>query len=165
MKTKHVYLANDLRIASAAIAAARGCGVEEPDIALIARSDLEMERIPENFRNASTDFVPAMLKGAVGGGSAGLLAGLVAVAIPALGVTLAGAAAIALVGAAAGTWSAGLMGSALPDPIRRKFEDEIAAGRILVVIDAAEADHPAVQAAMIQAGTTPLPFEESSAMT
>lgn len=165
MKTKHVYLANDLRIASAAIAAARGGGVEEQDIALIARSDLEMERIPENFRNASTDFVPAMLKGAVGGGSAGLLAGLVAVAIPALGVTLAGAAAIALVGAAAGTWSAGLMGSALPDPIRRKFEDEIAAGRILVVVDALAEDHPRIEAAMVQAGAVCLPFEESSAMT
>jgi hypothetical protein len=165
MKTKHVYLAQDLAAASVAVARVRAAGVDEPDIALVARADLEIQELPERYRNASTDFVPAMLKGALAGGSAGLLAGLVAVAIPGLGVTLAGAAAIAAVGAAAGTWSSGLMGSALPDPVRRRFEDQIAAGRILVVIDAPDADHAGIAAALEAVGVVRLPFEESSAMT
>lgn len=165
MKTKYVYLAQDMTTAVAAVEAARRHGVDDHDIALIARADIEMERVPEDLRNASTDFVPAALKGALGGGTAGLLAGLVAVVVPGLGVTLAGAAAIALVGAAAGTWSAGLVGSALPDPVRRRFEQEIAEGRILVAIDAIEADHEKLQPALMQAGAVPLPFQESSAMT
>lgn len=165
MKTKHVYLAHDLGAATDAVARARAVGVDDQDIALIARADLEMQELPEKYRNASTDFVPAALKGALGGGTAGLLAGLVAVAIPGLGVTLAGAAAIAAVGAAAGTWSSGLMGSALPDPVRRQFEDEIAAGRILVAIDADDDAHPRIEAALAGGGVRKLPFEESSAMT
>jgi hypothetical protein len=165
MKTKHVYLAQDLATATEAVACVRAQGVDEHDIALIARADLEMEQLPEKYRNASTDFVPAAIKGALGGGTAGLVAGLIAVAIPGLGVTLAGAAAIAAVGAVAGTWSSSLMGSALPDPVRRQFEDEIAAGRILVAIDAVEADHPRIEAALADRGVPRLPFEESSAMT
>ena len=165
MKTKHVYLVRDVAMAQAAVTRARALGVDEHDIALIARADLEMEELPEQYRNASTDFVPAALKGALTGGSAGLVAGLIAVAIPGLGVTLAGAAAIAAVGAAAGTWSSGLMGSALPDPVRRRFEDEIAAGRILVTIDAPDADHARIGVGLADVGATPLPFEESSAMT
>ena len=165
MKKKHVYLTDDLAEARAAIDAARRAGTLDDDIALVARNDIEMELIPEDRRNASTDFVPAAIKGALGGGTAGLVAGLIAVAIPGLGVTLAGAAAIAAVGAVAGTWSSSLMGSALPDPVRRQFEDEIAAGRILVAIDAVEADHPRIEAALADRGVPRLPFEESSAMT
>lgn len=165
MKTKHVYLARDLATATDAVARVRAEGVDPHDIALIARADLEMEQLPEQYRNASTDFMPAALKGAIGGGTAGLVAGLIAVAIPGLGVTLAGAAAIAAVGAAAGTWSSSLMGSALPDPVRRQFEAEIAAGRILVAIDAADADHPRIESALAAAGVSRLPFEEASAMT
>lgn len=165
MKKKHVYLTDDLAEARTAIDAARRAGTLDDDIALVARNDIEMELIPEDRRNASTDFVPAALKGAVGGGAVGLVAGLIAAAIPPLGVTLAGAAALAAVGAAAGTWSSALMGSALPDPIRRRFEEEIAAGRILVVVDVAEENLAQVDAAVQAAGAELLPFEESSAMT
>jgi hypothetical protein len=165
MKKKHVYLTDSLEEAREAIAAARRGGAADDDISLVARSDIEMEVLPDSRRNASTDFVPAALKGAVAGGGAGLIAGLIAVAIPPLGVTLAGAAAIAAVGAAAGTWSSALVGSSLPDPIRRRFEDEIKAGRILVVVDAAEESMALVDAAVQATGATLLPFEESSAMT
>jgi hypothetical protein len=165
MKKKHVYLTDDLAEARAAVAAARHAGVLDDDIALVARNDIEMEIIPEDRRNASTDFVPAALKGALGGGAVGLVAGLVAAAIPPLGVTLAGAAALAAVGALGGTWSSALMGSALPDPIRRRFEDEIAAGRILVVVDASDESIALIDASVTATGAELLPFEEPSAMT
>ena len=165
MKRKHVYLTDDLSQARAAVTAARRAGATDEDIALVARNDIEMEVIPEDRRNASTDFVPAALKGTVGGGTVGLVAGLIAAAIPPLGVTLAGAAAIAAVGAVAGTWSSALMGSALPDPVRRRFEDEIAAGRILVVVDIADESLTLVDTAVLATGAELLPFEEPSAMT
>ena len=80
-------------------------------------------------------------------------------------LTLAGAAAITAVGAAAGTWSAALMGSALPDPVRQKFEDEVKAGRVLVVVDATDDEHAKIEPLLAQAGTRRLAFEESSQMT
>lgn len=165
MKIKHVHLVNDLATAAKAVATARAAGAQEDDIALIARSDVEMERIPDDFRTSNTDFAPAALKGLFGGGAAGLVAGLVAMAIPGLGVTLAGAAAITAVGAATGTWSSSLIGASLPDPVRQRFEDEIESGRILVVVDASEDDQPRIDAALEKIGATPLPFEESTALS
>ncbi|MAL03806.1 MAG: hypothetical protein CL625_05980, partial [Arenimonas sp.] len=86
MKSKHVFLAPDVDVAASAVGVLRQAGVADEDIALIARSDLEMEVIPEKFRESRTDFMPAAAKGALGGGATGLVAGLIAVAIPGLGV-------------------------------------------------------------------------------
>ena len=123
-----------------------------------------MSDISDDYRNASTDFMPAALRGAIGGGSAGMLAGLIGVAVPAIGITIVGAAAIALIGAATGAWTSALAGSALPDPIRRRFEEEIEAGRILLVVDTTEADHPGIHQKLIAAGADPMAFTEPTAM-
>ena len=42
-----------------------------------------------------------------------------------------------------GTWVSALLGSTVDDPVRRKFEGEIKAGRILVVLDAEDPQLPA----------------------
>ncbi|KFN50173.1 hypothetical protein [Arenimonas composti] len=165
MKRKHVYLTDDLEQAREAISAARRAGVLDDDIVLIARNDIEMEVLPENRRSADTDFQPAAVKGAMTGGSVGIVAGLVAMVIPPLGVTVAGAAAIAALGAVTGTWASSLIGSALPDPIRRRFDDEIQAGRILVVVDIPDESLALVDAEVQRTGASQLPFEEPSAMT
>ena len=96
---------------------------------------------------------------------AGLLAGLIALAIPSFGMTFGGIALLTLIGALVGAWSAALAGSALPNPVRRAFGKEIDAGRILVVIDAAKDKLPAVEAAIAAAGAAQLPFDMPSAMT
>lgn len=165
MKRKHVYLTDDLPQARAAVTAARRAGATDDDIALVARNDIEMEVLPDSRRNASTDFMPASVKGALTGGGVGAVAGLVAMAIPPLGVTIAGAAAIAAIGAVTGTWSSALIGSALPDPVRRRFDEEIQAGRILVVVDMPDESLALVDAQVQATGAVLLPFEEASAMT
>lgn len=165
MKHRRVFSAPDLVVAREAIAAARAARVPDDGIALIARSDIELEQIPSNRLDASQDTIPAALRGAIGGGTAGLLAGLVAVAIPPLGVTIGGAALLASIGALVGTWSSALMGSAIPNPVRRRFEEEIEQGRILIVIDADEALLPAAEAAIARAGAEPRPFDAPSALT
>jgi hypothetical protein len=63
-----------------------------------------------------------------------------------------------------GTWSSALVGASLPDPIRQKFEDEIKAGNILVVIDAEPELLARAEPAMVAAGATPLPYEATSAL-
>lgn len=147
------------------MAAARHAGLDDHDLALIARSDIELEGIPDRRKLAATDFVPAALRGAATGGAVGLLGGVVAVAFPPLGVTLAGAAALALGGAAVGSWTAALIGTTVEDPVRRKFEDEIEAGRILLVIDGKDPALSAADAAVIATGARALPFQTPSTLS
>ena len=164
MKTRHVFITPDLDTAQAAMAAARGAGVDDHNLLLVARSDIELESVPDDRQEADTDMFPAAMRGIGYGGATGLLAGLVAFAIPPLGITLAGAAAIGVVGAMVGCWSSALVGASLPDPIRRKFEGEIQAGNILLVVDG-EANVLAVaEPAILRAGARALPYEATSAL-
>jgi hypothetical protein len=165
MKTRHVFSTPDLDSAKAAMQAARAAGIPEADISLIARSDIELEAVPEQHKEAASDFYPAALRGVIGGGATGLLAGLVAVAIPPVGITLAGVAGLTLAGALTGGWASALVGASVPDPVRRKFEGEIEAGRILVVLDADKELLARAEPALTRAGATPLPFDQPTALT
>ena len=165
MKLRHVFSTPDLPTAQRALEAARDGGVLDDDILLVARSDIEVESIPDERKEADTDLMPAAARGAGYGAGAGLLAGLVAVAIPPLGVTMAGAAAATVAGAVVGCWASALMGSALPDPIRRKFHDQIDAGNILVVVDADKDLLTRVEPRVVAAGATTLPYETSKTMS
>ena len=149
MKIRHVFSVADVASARQAMQAARQAGLADDDLSLIARADIELEEIPDKRKLASTDFMPAAMRGAATGGTAGLLAGLVAMVFPPLGVTLAGAALLTLGGAALGTWTAALVGSTVEDPVRRRFEEEIEAGRILLVADGEDPALSAASAAII----------------
>lgn len=163
MKTRHVYSTLNVADAQRALQAARGAGVENDDLSLIARGDIELENIPDERKEAKTDFMPAIARGAAGGGAAGLLAGLIAVAVPPLGITLAGVGVMTLAGALVGSWSSALVGASVPDPVRRRFEEEIAAGRILLVLDAEEPALARADEAIRATGAAPLPYEATSA--
>lgn len=165
MKMRHVFSTPDLDTAQAAMNAAREAGVHDDDILLIARSDIELESIPDERREADTDLMPAAVRGAGYGAGAGLLAGLVAVVVTPIGLTLAGAAAATAAGALLGGWASALVGSSLPDPIRQKFHDEIEAGNILVVIDGPKDLLTAAEPGIVRSGAMPLPFEASKAMS
>lgn len=165
MKSRHVFSVPDLASAQAAMQAARDAGLKDDDLSLVARSDIELDSIPDHRKEADTDFKPAAMRGAAAGGATGLLAGLAAVAFPPLGVTLAGAALMTLGGALVGTWAGALVGSTVEDPLRRQFEEEIQAGRILLVIDTDEQTRPAAEAAIRAHGGTSLGFDAPTAMT
>ena len=64
-----------------------------------------------------------------------------------------------------GGWSSALMGSALPDPVRQQFDDEISAGRILVLVDADDDAQARVTAALAALGVQRLDYEAPTAMT
>ncbi|WP_201312674.1 hypothetical protein [Dyella sp. EPa41] len=165
MKMRHVFSVPDIQAAGVAMEVARDCGVADRDISLIARSDIELEAIPCERKVVDGDFYPAAIRGVLGGAATGLLGGLVAIAIPPLGFTFAGAAAMTLGGAAVGGWATALAGSAVEDPVRRKFHDEIAQGRILVVLDAPRDLLERVEPSMTHIGAKPLPFDKPTLMT
>ncbi len=164
MKVRHVFATPDVAVAYRAVAAARDAGVADADVSLVARSDIQLDEIPSDRLDATADTVPAALRGAGTGGAIGLVAGLVAVAIPPIGITVAGAGLMALIGAAVGGWSSALVGASVPNSVRRQFEEEIDAGRVLVVVDDEETRAPTVRAALEGVGARQLAFEEPSAL-
>lgn len=163
MKQRRVYSTPDVHAAREAVRAAHQAGLDDDCISLVARSDIELDSIPDRHKEADTDFVPAAIRGAGWGGAAGLLAGLAAVVATPLGLTIAGAAVTGLMGALIGGWASALAGSTLPDPVRQKFDDEIKAGRILVVLDAEDERLGPLDAALRAVGAEPLPFEATTA--
>jgi hypothetical protein len=163
MKTRLVFSTPDLAVARSAMEAARRAGIADEDVLLIARSDIELDEIPDQRKEADSDFMPAAARGIALGGVLGAVGGLIAVVTP-IGVTLLGAAAIAAAGAAVGGWASALVGAGLPDPIRQKFEGEIEAGRILVVIDGEGEALLRAREALAAAGASALPFEGLSAL-
>jgi hypothetical protein len=165
IRQRRVYRTSDLLQAQAAVDTLRSLGVADDCISLVARSDIELQSIPNRHKEADTDLIPAAVRGAGIGGATGLLAGLAATVIAPLGITLAGAAVVGAVGALVGTWSSALMGSALPDPVRQRFDDEIAAGRILVLVDAEPPEHDRLRTPLTHLGAVELDYEAPSAMT
>lgn len=164
MKTRHVFSTPDVHTARMVVDAALDAGINRECLSIVARSDIELDEIPDEFKEADSDFIPAALRGAASGSVAGLLAGLVAVVATPIGVTLAGAAAVAAGGAVLGGWASSMVGGALPDPVRAKFDDEIKAGRVLLIIDAGKDVLARIEPVLEQAGATHLPFEATTAL-
>jgi hypothetical protein len=165
MKIRCVFSTSDLHAAQSAMAAARRAGVPDHDISLIARHDIELGCVPEHLMAGRDDFYPAAVRGIACGGGTGVLLGLLAIAFPPLGVTLAGAGVMALAGAGVGCWTGALVGTVVPDVIHRKFKDEISAGRILVVIDGNKEMLALAEPAVAQTGATHLPFHAHTVLT
>ena len=161
---RYIYAYDTSASARAAVEQLVAHGVDEEKISLIARTDIQLEKIPDRFLDARTDFAPAIARGAAVGGTTGLFAGIVAMAIPALGIAIGGPALIAFLagGALLGAWSSALVGSSVPDAVRRKFEDEIAGGRTLLVVDVTQQEQPVIAELMSAASDHHLLWQSDS---
>jgi hypothetical protein len=165
MKTRHVFTTRDVAAAEAAVGALRQAGISDDDISLIAKHAIENDSIPDGLQETGGDFSRGGLKGLAFGGGSGLVFGLAALAVPALGLTLIGVAAMTFAGAAVGGWTGMLTGTAEPDPVRRKFEDEIAAGHVLLVVDGDDELLARADAALSKVDATRLPFNSPTVLT
>lgn len=94
-----------------------------------------------------------------------MLVGLVALTVAPLGLTLAGVAAMTVAGAAVGSWAGMLTGASEPDAVRRTFDDEIAAGHLLIVVDGEGDILATADVTLGQAGIRRLPFDTPTAMS
>ena len=161
MKKRHVFSTDDIHAARSAVDGARRAGITDDNISLVARHDIENLQIPDDLQDIRGDFNRGGLKGLLAGGSSGLLMGLVAIAVPSFGVTLAGAVAMTTIGAAVGGWTGMLTGAAEPGPVRRKFEDEIAAGHVLIAIDGEKDELAKAEAVLKDLGAVVIPLTVS----
>ena len=140
---KIVYSVETDRVARRAVSELLRAGIGKDCIGLAARSDIELEKLPDRYAEETTDFSDGLKRGAALGGTVGLVAGLIAAAIPTMGITLVGAPLIAAVAAAVGGWSGAVFGSALPSELRRDYEGEVQAGRVLLTVDVHDDDQRA----------------------
>jgi len=89
MKTRRVFSAPDIGTAEAALHVALHMGIQPDHAALVGRPEIEMTQMPDDEKEGSpTDFMPAAMRGLIGGGVVGLVVGLLAMAIPAVGIPL-----------------------------------------------------------------------------
>ena len=110
--------------------------VEERHMHIIAKEGTSLGELPEASLLQKSDFIPATEKGLALGGTTGLLAGLVAMAVP--GVVIAGGAILlmsSLAGAGMGAWLGGMIGLDADNTRHKKFLDAINEGHILMLID------------------------------
>ena len=111
--------------------------IEERHIHVIAKPGTPLEDLPEANLLQKSDFIPAVEHGLALGGSAGILAGLVAIALPATVPVIAGGVLLAttLAGAGVGAWAGGMVGMSYDSSRIKQFEDAIEAGKLLVLAD------------------------------
>jgi hypothetical protein len=111
--------------------------VEVGHMHVVARDGTPMGDLPEASILQKTDLIEATERGLAVGGTTGLLAGLMAVSFPPAGMILGGGmiAAAAFAGAGFGAWASGLIGVNLPNREIKQFEEAIAAGSVLMMVD------------------------------
>ena len=143
---RQIYAFDTPHAARAAIHLLHECNVGDHAISLIANSNIELEAVPRRYRDASTDFVPALGRGVAVGAAIGLCAGIIALVMASSGFGASAAVLLGSVigGALIGAWTSALTGASVPDQIRRKYADELASGRILLVVTARHADTAAL---------------------
>jgi len=110
--------------------------IEERHIHVLAKRGTPMENLPEATCLQKTDCIPALEQGLALGGLTGILAGLVAVALPG-GLVLAGGAVlgISLAGAGVGALLSSMIGSSIGDRRIRQFEEAMEEGAFLMMVD------------------------------
>lgn len=154
MKNRRVFSAPSVVVAEAALRQALAAGIEPEHASLVGRSEIEMAQVPdEEKEGAPTDFKPAVLRGLVGGALLGLVLGLIAMWVPAVGFHAGGVVVCVVVGGCVGMWAASLAGSAVPSEVRRDYSRQIEAGQVLLVIE--DADEARLERASVTVLATP----------
>jgi hypothetical protein len=110
--------------------------IEERHIHVLAKRGTPLEDLPEATFLQKTDFIPALEQGLALGGATGLLAGLVAIALP-TGLVLGGGAlfAITLAGAGVGALMSSMVGSSIGNRRIEQFQEAMERGEFLLMVD------------------------------
>jgi hypothetical protein len=111
--------------------------IEERHLHVLARRGTVMDDLPEASFMQKSDFVPAVERGLALGGATGMLAGLVAIALPGAPLVIAGGVLLAssLAGAGVGAWLGGMVGLNVGNTRLKQFADAIESGALLVMAD------------------------------
>jgi hypothetical protein len=111
--------------------------VEDRNMHFLARRGTDLGDLHEASFLQKTDTVHGAFVGMVLGGAMGVVIGLALVHFPPGGMSLQLVAVLvaALVGAGLGMWVAAMLGLQVPNSRLRNFEEDIGAGKILLMLD------------------------------
>lgn len=111
--------------------------IDDGHIHVLARDGVPLEGLHEASILQKTDIVHGAETGLAIGGAIGIAAGLVALLFPPAGVSLELVTILvtAMIGAAFGAWVSSMIASSVPNSRLRTFEDAIATGRVLMMVD------------------------------
>ncbi|GGB96111.1 hypothetical protein GCM10011352_22770 [Marinobacterium zhoushanense] len=133
------FLVPGIESASKIVNELRDANIEEKQIYVVGKDHhlLEEAHLHEAGLAQSSDLIPALERGAILGGSAGLLAGVLAVTFPPAGLALGGGAllGLGLFGAGFGAWASAMIGVSAGTPQLDELAQEIESGQLLMMID------------------------------
>jgi len=131
-----LFLSADVAHARQVVDDLKRNGILEEHIYVLARYGTDLEDLPDEGPQGD-DFLPAYKRGLGLGGTAGVLAGLAALAFPPAGIVVGGGLVVlaGLWGAGIGAMLTGIAGGAFPNSRLASFEAAIEAGKILVSAD------------------------------
>jgi hypothetical protein len=137
MRRRLYFLLPDVATAKQVVNELLLARIEERHIHVLAKEGAEMEDLPEATLLQKSDFVHGVEQGLAVGGATGVVAGLLAVTFPPVGLVLGGGAvlATALAGAGMGAWISGMIATDVPNSRLKEFEDAVHAGQLLMMVD------------------------------
>ncbi len=141
MKNRIFFLVDDIDAAKTMVEDIRSLEIGDEDLHVIANESITLEPLPEADLAHSSDLIDAAKRGALTGGAMGLAGGVIAVSMPAIGLTLGGGTLLAgtALGTALGTWFSTLVGVSVPNQDVEKYRERIGRGEVMIIVDLDEA--------------------------
>jgi hypothetical protein len=130
------FLVPDVESAHGVVGDLRAAGISDANIYVIAREGTPLGDLPEAGEIAASDFYPQLERGLAMGGAIGVVGGLIA--MRALGAVIGGGAVLlfGLIGAGVSGVLSAIAGASFPSSRLVQFEEAIATGRLLIMVDA-----------------------------
>src|SRR5690554_6280815 len=138
-------LASDVDGAHRVVEDLRQQGVTEASIYVVAREGTPLGNLPDAGLLGKSDFFPQLQRGIAAGGTIGVIGGLIAMRVA--GAVFGGAAVLlfGLIGAGLNGLLAAIFGAGFPNSRLQRFENEIEAGKVLVLVDLQTSAVPAIE--------------------
>jgi hypothetical protein len=148
MKERQFFFAPDVAAATSIIDDLKDFGISEEDLHVIANDSVSLEPLPEPDLTHRSNVVDAAKRGAATGGAIGLVGSIVAISVPAAGLTLGGGAILGAtaLGTALGTWFSTLIGVSVPNQDVEDYRGRIDRGELMIIVDCEPAQQPALAA-------------------
>jgi len=123
----------------------RAKGISDARIHVVANESAELGDLPEAGLVYESDFYPQLERGIAVGGTIGAIGGLVAMRVA--GAVFGGGAVLlfGLIGAGVNALLAAIAGAAFPSSRLTQFESAIEAGHVLVMVDVPVKEIPAIE--------------------
>ena len=138
MRRRLYFLLPDVAHCKTLVTELRVQGITNSQIHVVARDDIQLEGLHQASALQKTELAHGLEWGVGLGGIAGLLGGLLAVTFPPAGILLAGEAILlgtTLAGAGFGAVVSALVAGDIPNHELEHFQDQIALGEILLLLD------------------------------